>query len=795
MSTNPFAAAVSGSEPTREEAETNPFKSHSRTTSDAVGVQSTPSNPFHPMATFGNHHQPTQQQQQQQQQQQPQELASADLMSGQAQQQQQSTTSNDISSQLAGLDFGSGATSSPAPPQLEQSHFTQESQRQGPVAAESWASQPDHTAAAAGTSDKQGDLLDATSAGTVDEQVRMPQAQTATTDPFASEMTFSPAAPASNTEVQQPTANQYRQTSGGSQEAAQGTFAPPPGPPPGHEAGSTAPSDQIVADEAYARQLLASEQKRAQRHRNPEDQRHGSSGQYALAASSSDAPRSSYRRQEQPLNGTYATQPAARDANEEKQWNTKEIYWRGRSQRIVLQNENGPCSLIALCNVLFLRGTLTITPEDRPAVSYSYLSSLLAEHLLDVIRDDSALDLEAALSILPQTQTGLDVNVRFDAIDGFAVEEKTQPSSEPSGSSSSAAAALPAKTDADKQRGELALFKLCNVPLVHGWLADKDDKETYAAVVERAGDYDRALDRVVAGDELAKGTIVGGSASGFGAENLSAEQGVVVNDAVLIRNFLESTATQLTYPGLYALSTTLERGVPYALFRNSHLSVIYRPLDQEVAATSGDAIEPGSAPPALYQLVTDATLETEDNVVWESLEDIDGSASRFFDAKFRPAKVTQDFVGRRNQQQQQEFGQGYTEDGDMALAQQLQEEERDRVRRHQAARASRRQQQQQQTNFTSSSGGQGGGNVISRMLAARKSNKRAPSSQVHLRNEVADGMGGRPVDASSARQQQQQQTQQLTPAQTEAQAAQAQMRADLGEGSGEPKKTKWWKKF
>lgn len=144
------------------------------------------------------------------------------------------------------------------------------------------------------------------------------------------------------------------------------------------------------------------------------------------------------------------------------------------------QNENGPCSLIALCNILLLRDELHITPEDRPAVSYEYLSALLADHLLGAISarpptDAGALDLGAALSILPRTQRGLDVNMRFGAHDAFATEE---------------GGALPPNGEGRNGQGELALFKLCGVPLVHGWLADPADQETYDAVMA-AGDYDR----------------------------------------------------------------------------------------------------------------------------------------------------------------------------------------------------------------------------------------------------------------------------------------------------------------
>ncbi len=156
--------------------------------------------------------------------------------------------------------------------------------------------------------------------------------------------------------------------------------------------------------------------------------------------------------------------------------------------------------MIALCNVLLLRGDLQITPADRPAVSYSYLSSLLADYLLTTGNGD--VDLSAALSILPRTQYGLDVNVRFDAPDSFT------PSTSASAGAGTAAGAAP--TSGGDASGELALFKLCGVRLVHGWLPDPADRATYEAVL-RAGDYDRALDKVVEGDEIAKGVVLDSS--------------------------------------------------------------------------------------------------------------------------------------------------------------------------------------------------------------------------------------------------------------------------------------------
>jgi MINDY deubiquitinase len=90
----------------------------------------------------------------------------------------------------------------------------------------------------------------------------------------------------------------------------------------------------------------------------------------------------------------------------------------------------------------------------------------------------------ALYSVLPRTQSGLDVNVRFGSIDGF------RPGRESAG-------------------GELALFRLAGVPLVHGWLADVEDEATWEAVVAKAGDYDAAVAMVAEGDSLASGMVVG----------------------------------------------------------------------------------------------------------------------------------------------------------------------------------------------------------------------------------------------------------------------------------------------
>ena len=102
--------------------------------------------------------------------------------------------------------------------------------------------------------------------------------------------------------------------------------------------------------------------------------------------------------------------------------------------------------------------------------------------------------------------------------------------------------------------------------------------------------------------------------------------------ATIIRRFLDSTQSQLTYHGLFHLATTLASGSLVALFRSSHLAVLYK--------SEGDE-------PALYTLVTDQVFLQEPSVVWERLEDVDGGWSTFVDSDFvRASPAGGDFAGQ-----------------------------------------------------------------------------------------------------------------------------------------------------
>jgi len=118
--------------------------------------------------------------------------------------------------------------------------------------------------------------------------------------------------------------------------------------------------------------------------------------------------------------------------------------------------------------------------------------------------------------------------------------------------------------------------------------------------------------------------------------------------AHLVNLFLNATSTQLTYTGLFALSSTPSLLPPAGLaacFRNGHLSVLYR--RPRTPSTSSETYQtPG---PELFTLVTDSSFAGEEQIVWESIEDVDGSASEFFTAGLERSRTKGgDWAGVRN---------------------------------------------------------------------------------------------------------------------------------------------------
>uniref|UniRef100_A0A7N0RBH3 MINDY deubiquitinase domain-containing protein n=1 Tax=Kalanchoe fedtschenkoi TaxID=63787 RepID=A0A7N0RBH3_KALFE len=153
---------------------------------------------------------------------------------------------------------------------------------------------------------------------------------------------------------------------------------------------------------------------------------------------------------------------------------TKVIQFLGRTTPIILQNENGPCPLLSICNVLLLKNNLNLSP-DLPEVSQEKLLSLVAERLIDANSNFEDKDpdyvknqqqnIADAIDLLPRLTTGIDVNLKFTGIRDFEFTP------------------------------ECAIFDLLDIPLYHGWIVDPQDQETANAIGSKS--YNRIMSELV----------------------------------------------------------------------------------------------------------------------------------------------------------------------------------------------------------------------------------------------------------------------------------------------------------
>ncbi|KAL6181928.1 hypothetical protein ACLB2K_048576 [Fragaria x ananassa] len=154
---------------------------------------------------------------------------------------------------------------------------------------------------------------------------------------------------------------------------------------------------------------------------------------------------------------------------------TKLIQFLGRTAPIVLQNDNGPCPLLAICNVLSLRNNLNLS-ADTTEVSQEKLLSLVAERLIDSNSNTDNKDagyvenqqqnIADAIDLLPRLATGIDVNIKFTRISDFEFTP------------------------------ECAIFDLLDIPLYHGWIVDPQDNDTATAIGSKS--YNTIMGELVA---------------------------------------------------------------------------------------------------------------------------------------------------------------------------------------------------------------------------------------------------------------------------------------------------------
>lgn len=157
---------------------------------------------------------------------------------------------------------------------------------------------------------------------------------------------------------------------------------------------------------------------------------------------------------------------------------------------------------------------------------------------------------------------------------------------------------------------DMRLYGAFNVPLFHGWLPESGS-DAAKAFSRSAQTYEDAQ-ALQFGEEELEYKLTNSS--------LTPEEQNMWQDITSIKNFFQTYPTQLTPTGLEAVQDSIPSGSFAIMFRNDHFSTIYKHPD------SGQ----------LFTLITDAGYADRDEIIWESLVDINGQRTEFFSGDFMP---------------------------------------------------------------------------------------------------------------------------------------------------------------
>lgn len=339
----------------------------------------------------------------------------------------------------------------------------------------------------------------------------------------------------------------------------------------------------------------------------------------------------------------------ANDADRDSTYHLKWIHWNTDRIPIIMQSKNGPCPLIAIMNVLLLREKIKL-PSMLEQITADQLLSYLGECLMDCVtstaplsesdpkpsctqpspRDPPAESEQPSSSdpnIETSAQTKSNEEVATESCSSY--KESTQsptPSTSRSRSNECATSLnddlrlnleqnihdameiMPKfKTGLDvniKFSGisnfeftpECIIFDLLRIPLYHGWLIDADLSDLKSAIGHLS--YNQVVDMIIT--------------------HKNSTDPTTQTNVLLAEDFLDRTASQLTLFGLNELRSKIRDNEIGILFRNNHFLTLFKRDGQ------------------LYTLVTDHGYLTEENVIWESLDSIEG-AGRYFNSEFQDA--------------------------------------------------------------------------------------------------------------------------------------------------------------
>lgn len=149
----------------------------------------------------------------------------------------------------------------------------------------------------------------------------------------------------------------------------------------------------------------------------------------------------------------------------------KRVNYQKAERHILLQNENGPCPLLAAANALILRGDIELPRAcvSSGVASLDDISNVLAEQALQNAGEHS-FHLNELLTLFPTLQDGMDINPKFT--NGVTGMEYTS---------------------------HLTAFETLRVDIVHGWLLDPQDADMVELIGNRT--YNELVELVIAGKD------------------------------------------------------------------------------------------------------------------------------------------------------------------------------------------------------------------------------------------------------------------------------------------------------
>lgn len=261
----------------------------------------------------------------------------------------------------------------------------------------------------------------------------------------------------------------------------------------------------------------------------------------------------------------------------------KKIKFLNRTCIVICQNENGPCPLLAIANILLLTNQISINNFDNSYITLDELFQLIGNKITDIsLNDSNNSELYInALDILPKLSKGLDLNIFFNQVDKFEFT------------------------------AEISVFDSLKMPLLHGWIIDETNEDfiqvlsnlSYNHIQNKLIEYNTLCENIPI-IELSNKDI--NEIRKINNDILSNNELIIYKEGQIIDSFLNKSASQLTYHGVLALYNYMSDRQLAIFFRNNHFSTIFFYNGQ------------------LFQLVTDLGYLYEDNVVWELLDGIDG---------------------------------------------------------------------------------------------------------------------------------------------------------------------------